>query len=62
MKVNIGAPVIGGEMLLTIAFVVLKVLGYIDWKWMWVFAPLWIGASIVVLILIIIGIIMLVWK
>ena len=28
--------------LLTIAFIVLKLMGYITWSWVWVFAPLWI--------------------
>lgn len=28
--------------LLTIAFVVLKLIGVITWSWVWVFAPLWI--------------------
>lgn len=32
---------IGG--LLTLLFVVLKVLNVIAWSWVWVFAPLWIG-------------------
>ena len=27
--------------LLTIAFIVLKLCGVIDWNWVWVFAPLW---------------------
>jgi len=27
--------------LLTIAFIVLKLLGKIDWSWWWVLSPLW---------------------
>lgn len=42
---------IGG--ILTIIFVVLKLLNLIDWSWVWVLSPLWIGAIIVVVILII---------
>ena len=42
--------------LLTIAFVVLKLCGVIDWGWVWVLAPLWISWSIA-LILVIIAII-----
>ena len=49
-----------GLVLLTIAFLVLKVLGYIDWKWVWIFAPLWIPASIVLIILLMIFIVA--WK
>ena len=29
--------------LLTIVFIVLKLLGKIDWSWVWVLSPLWIG-------------------
>lgn len=34
--------------LLTIAFIVLKLCGVIDWAWIWVFAPLWIPIVLVV--------------
>jgi hypothetical protein len=33
---------IGFCSLLTIAFVVLKLIGVITWSWVWVLAPLWI--------------------
>ena len=29
---------------LTLIFVVLKLIGVIDWSWVWVLAPFWIGA------------------
>lgn len=29
--------------LLTIVFITLKLLGYINWSWWWVLAPLWIS-------------------
>lgn len=29
--------------LLTILFIGLKLTGYIDWSWWWVFAPIWIS-------------------
>ncbi len=32
--------------LLTLAFIVLKLLGKIDWKWRWVLAPIWINILI----------------
>lgn len=38
---------IGG--VLTIVFVVLKLVGVIDWKWVWVLSPLWISAALVVI-------------
>lgn len=48
---------VSGLMMLTIALVVLKVLGYLHWSWWWVFAPLWIPWSIVVGIILIIGLV-----
>lgn len=32
--------------ILTIIFVVLKVIGVIEWSWVWVLAPLWISVII----------------
>jgi len=32
--------------LLTLIFITLKVIGKIDWNWLWVLAPLWIPASV----------------
>ena len=29
--------------LLTLVFVVLKLTHYIDWSWLWVLSPLWLG-------------------
>ena len=42
---------IGFTDLLTIAFIVLKLLNVIDWKWIWVLSPIWIGFGIVIIIL-----------
>lgn len=28
--------------LLAVAFIVLKLIGYIDWSWWWVLSPLWL--------------------
>lgn len=45
---------------LLIVFIVLKLVGVIDWSWWWVLAPLWVGAILAALI---IGITLLVlWK
>ena len=44
---------IGFSGLLTVLFVGLKLTGYIDWSWWWVTSPLWIGFSIVILVLLI---------
>lgn len=41
--------------LLTIAFIVLKLIGVIKWSWWWVLSPIWIPTIIVCLILLFIG-------
>ena len=43
--------------LLTIVFIVLKLLGKITWSWLWVLSPLWIAWAICLIILLIFGII-----
>ncbi len=42
---------IGFVGLLTIAFIVLKLCHVIEWSWIWVLAPLWITAAVVLLLL-----------
>ncbi len=53
----------GGMSLITLTWVILLILklaGPLDhMKWLWVFSPIWIGASLGVLFLIIIGFILL---
>lgn len=39
---------------LTILFIALKLLGIINWSWIWVLSPLWIPFSIVIFSLLII--------
>lgn len=39
--------------LLTIAFIVLKLIGVIQWSWFWVLSPIWILVALIVLLLII---------
>lgn len=48
---------IGFAGLLTIVFIVLKLLDKIDWDWVWVLSPLWISVVLAVLVLIIFGIV-----
>jgi len=43
---------IGFVGLLTIVFVVLKLLGKISWSWLWVLSPLWIMGTLIVSVLI----------
>lgn len=42
---------IGFTGLLTIAFIVLKLCGIINWSWWWVLSPLWISALFVITVL-----------
>ena len=44
---------IGFAGLLAVAFIVLKLVGVIDWSWWWVLSPLWISAIIGITLLII---------
>lgn len=39
--------------ILTITFIVLKLIGIISWSWWWVFSPLWISVIIGLIVLII---------
>ena len=51
---------IGFAGLLTIAFIVLRLTGFIEWSWVWVLSPLWIPTAIILAVLLILGIIALV--
>lgn len=42
--------------LLGVAFIILKLTGYIAWPWVWVLAPFWIPLVIVVAIFVLAGI------
>jgi len=37
---------IGFAGLLTIVFITLKLTGVIDWSWIWVLCPIWLGIAI----------------
>jgi hypothetical protein len=39
--------------LLTIVFIVLKLIGYISWSWVWVLSPLWISWLVAIILIII---------
>lgn len=43
---------IGFVGLLTIAFIVLKLVGVITWSWVWVLSPLWISAVITIVFIV----------
>lgn len=50
---NVSSGGIGFTGVLTIVFIVLKLLGKITWSWWWVLSPIWISIIFVILILII---------
>jgi hypothetical protein len=53
-NVNVSSSSSGGigfVGLLTIVFIVLKLIGKITWSWWWVLSPLWISTGLVLLAL-----------
>lgn len=52
---NTNSGGIGVLGMLGITFVVLKLLGYIDWSWWWVTAPFWGGFALFGLIFLMLG-------
>ena len=44
-------------LMLTVAFVILKLCNVIDWSWWWVVSPIWIYFGVVIIITIIISLI-----
>lgn len=42
---------LGLASVLTIVFVVLKLVGVIDWSWIWVLSPLWIDLILTALVI-----------
>jgi hypothetical protein len=48
--------------MLQIVFIVLKLTHIIDWPWVWVLAPAWIGVIITVIVLVVVFIIWRKWR
>lgn len=46
---------IGFGSALTIAFIVLKLCGVIEWSWLWVLSPIWIPVIAVIIIAVVIA-------
>lgn len=44
-KTEVTSNGIGSTGALAILFIALKLLGVIDWAWIWVLSPLWIGVA-----------------
>lgn len=63
-KINNSTHYSGGGLglsgVLTVVFVVLKLVGVINWSWVWVLSPLWISAIITVVLIIILLIVYLI--
>ena len=45
---------VGFTGLLTIAFVILKLCGVIQWSWVWVLSPIWISVALALLIVVVV--------
>jgi hypothetical protein len=41
--------------LLTIAFIVLKLMGHITWSWVWVLAPTWMPLALMIIVIVFFG-------
>lgn len=52
---------IGFTGLLTIAFIVLKLMGHITWSWWWVLSPMWIS-FLLALVLVVLVVLLKLWK
>ena len=54
-KTNSSVDYSGGGLglsgVLTVVFVVLKLVGVINWSWVWVLSPLWISISLSIVII-----------
>ena len=53
---NGGGGGIGFFSVLTIVFIILKLVGVIDWSWVWVLSPTWISTAVVLIILLVVSI------
>lgn len=49
-KNQVGGGGLGLGGVLFVVFLVLKLVGTIDWSWLWVFAPLWIPLGLALLL------------
>ena len=54
-KTKIAYNGIGFSGILTIVFIILKLIGKIDWSWIWVLSPLWIPFAFTVGIFLIVA-------
>ena len=52
--VHVNGSSIGFAGALTLVFITLKLVGIIDWPWIWVLSPIWISLVLVILVLIVV--------
>lgn len=50
-KSNSGTGFLG---MLCLLFIALKLMGYIDWSWLWVLSPIWISLTLMALIAVVV--------
>lgn len=50
IKIKLGGGQIGFTGALTLAFIVLKLCGVINWSWVWVLSPMWISLVIALVV------------
>jgi len=43
--------------LLLLAFIVLKLLGFIAWSWVWVLSPFWIPLAVTLVVIILVSVV-----
>lgn len=53
--VEVGGKGIGLASALGIVFIALKLTGHIDWSWIWVLCPFWVGIVLIIGILVVGG-------
>ncbi len=56
MNKNSNSSGLGLSSVLTIVFVVLKLVGVIDWSWWWVLSPTWINVILWLILIVILAI------
>jgi len=57
-----GARSLGLSSVLFVVFLILKLTNVIDWRWIWVFSPLWIAVALVALLIIVVVVFAIVFK
>lgn len=48
---------LGFSGVLTVVFIVLRLVGIIDWSWLWILSPLWIDIGITIILVVVINLI-----